>query len=151
MCTHFRSYLQGALITVHSDGSRTVMECWPDGICCLASFHLCLNTAHELSTLMLMAFLVNAANVHCRAVRCPRRRGRPEAPVQRRHSWINCLPLLPWGIRWMLIFCLNYLVQHGSLPLILRRSLLIWNRPVWSWISCRTASRLDNTLITVCG
>ena len=25
------------------------------------------------------------------------------------------LPLPPWEIRWMLIFCLNYLAKHGSL------------------------------------
>ena len=102
-------------------------ECWPDGICCLASFRLRLNTAREFNTLMLMAFLVNAANVGGRTVRCPRQRGSPEAPVQHQLCWINRLPLLPWEIRWMLILSLNYLAKRGSLPLFLRRLLLIWN------------------------
>ena len=129
-----------ALIIVRSDGSRifgTVMECWPDGICCLASFRLRLNTAQELNTLMQMAFLVNVANVRGRTVRCPRRRGRPEASVQRWHCWFNRLPLLPWGFDG----CWSFATYLEEVTAALE--------PAGLELDFITAYWLDNTLITV--
>ena len=91
------------------------MECvGPLVSCCCVSFRLRLNIGRELNTLMLMAFLVNAANACGRPVQCPHRRGRPEAPVRHQLCWINHLPLPPWEIQWMLTFCLNCLVKRGS-------------------------------------
>ena len=95
MCTHFCSYLRGAqfaLIIARSCDSRrsgTVMACWPDGICCSASYQLCSSTDRELSTLMQMAFLVNAVSVCNRIARCHRRKGTPVTPDRRRHCWTN--------------------------------------------------------------
>ena len=53
------------------------MACWPDGICCSASFWLRSSTDRELSTQMQMAFLVNAVSVCDRIARCHRRKGTP--------------------------------------------------------------------------
>ena len=86
-----------------------------------------------------MAFHANAANVRGRTIRCPHRRGRPEAPVRHRLCWINRLPLPPWEIQWMLTICLNCLVKRGSPPHSLDNTLITvreWvqagSAPTWS-------------------
>ena len=79
MCTHFRSYLQGAQftlrqITVLSDGCRSFamrMECWLAGTCCWASSQLLSSTVRGLSMPMRTGFLDNVDNVGDRIVWFP--------------------------------------------------------------------------------
>ena len=83
------------------------MACWPDGICCSASFRLHMSIDRELSMLMRMAFLANVASACSRIVRYHRRRRTLGTPDCHQHCWTNLLPLRLWVIRWMLICCPN--------------------------------------------
>ena len=111
------------------------MECWLVGICCWVSFRLHLNIGQELNTLMPVAFHANGANVHGRSVRCLHRRGRPALLDQ---------PFASSAMGDSMMKC-------GSPPHYLRTLLAITAdlEPASLEPDFISASRLDNTLITV--